>query len=469
MIFGISLIIAVALTIALQKPLKKYPVPFYIITLGLCILVNLVSFETAPAWVSSYILDLFRRGALGTALFVVVMYAGAFKNGSKCMKILMPIRGQLSIIASILCLCHNVFYGKTYFIAMATHPAGLPVHQLIAGILSILMILIMVPLFIMSFRTIRRKMKGKTWKKIQRLAYGYYAMLYIHICILLVPHAWNGQIQYAISITIYSLIYGVYAVMRFNKTKFAGKIKKPAMIFCAFVTIAITAAAWIGCGQAMRREAQEEAAFMKNAENSGEDQETEAMVMHDGSYIGSGTGYNGAVEVTVVVRDGKIAEIILGDNKEDAQYLNEAVKLFDDVLEQQTWKVDSISGATSSSVGLKSAIKKAVMASYETGDDNGQDSNGNQTSIIYKDGTYTGNGAGYGGKVVMEVDIQGGKITGIRLGDNKEDKPYVDKAIVILDDMLEQQTYDVDTISGATSTSEAMITGVRRALLEAQK
>ncbi len=90
-----------------------------------------------------------------------------------------------------------------------------------------------------------------------------------------------------------------------------------------------------------------------------------AGVLHDGTFSGSGTGYAGPVEVSIVVEGGVITEIKLGDNNEDAPYLSDAVKLFDDVLEQQTYAVDSVTGATSSSVGLKSAIKKAMAQSME--------------------------------------------------------------------------------------------------------
>ena len=50
------------------------------------------------------------------------MYTGALKNGSKLMKILMPIRAELSIIASILTLAHNIIFGKYHFVTLFTAP-----------------------------------------------------------------------------------------------------------------------------------------------------------------------------------------------------------------------------------------------------------------------------------------------------------------------------------------------------------
>lgn len=41
--------------------------------------------------------------------------------------------------------------------------------------------------------------------------------------------------------------------------------------------------------------------------------------------------------------------------------------------------------------------------------------------------------------------------------------------MAVIDTILKEQTYEVDAVSGATSTSEGIITGVRRALKEAEK
>lgn len=48
-------------------------------------------------------------------MFVVVMYTGALPKGNKLIAPLMKIRGELSITAAILVLCHNFTYGITYF------------------------------------------------------------------------------------------------------------------------------------------------------------------------------------------------------------------------------------------------------------------------------------------------------------------------------------------------------------------
>ena len=61
------------------------------------------------------LLGIFAKGSLGTAFFVLVMYAGAMKNTWKATKTLMKIRGELSIMGCVLVLCHNCTYGRTIF------------------------------------------------------------------------------------------------------------------------------------------------------------------------------------------------------------------------------------------------------------------------------------------------------------------------------------------------------------------
>lgn len=450
MVFILSLAVASALTALIHKPLKKHPVPFYIAAAVFCTLLAALESLNVPDWVDKYVLDMFRRGTLGTAFFVIVMYIAVLKKGSKLMRVLMPIRGELSILATILCLCHNVFFGRTYFVAMFTDAARLPLNQLIAGILSILMLCIMLPLFILSFPRVRRKLSAKRWKRIQRFAYGYYGMLYIHIVVLTLPLALRGMIKYAISLTAYSLVFGAYGVLRLQKAKLSKPIKIPIQFICGALAAAVTVLSWGGVVQSTQQD---------------KPITTEAGLI-DGTYSATGTGYNGPVEVIVVIEDGQITQITLGENNEDGPYLDQAVALFDDVLEQQTYKVDSVSGATVSSVALKSAIKKAITDASSGGSEGPADKE--KEEITYTDGTYTGTGAGYGGKVIVEVDIKNGTIDAIRLVDHKEDRAYLDKAMQVIDDIIATQSVEVDTVSGATLSSDGIITAVRRAIHQAE-
>ena len=83
----------------------------------------------------------------------------------------------------------------------------------------------------------------------------------------------------------------------------------------------------------------------------------------------------------------------------------------------------------------------------------------------YKDGTYEGSALGFGDTIMVQVTIQGGKMTDISVLDaSGEDKPYYNQSLPVLDKMLSSQSTEVDTISGATLTSEGLIDAVADAL-----
>ena len=138
----------------------------------------------------------------------------------------MPIRAELSIIASILTLGHNIIYGKTYFVLLFTKPGIIKTNVLIAAIISLILILIMVPLMITSFPKVRRKIQQKKWKKLQKTAYLFYGRIYIHIMLLMMPAALGGNKKYIINVLVYSIVFLGYAVMRIRKALLKSKLSK---------------------------------------------------------------------------------------------------------------------------------------------------------------------------------------------------------------------------------------------------
>lgn len=221
MVFVIALAIAWVFALTCGSVLKKHAGAFYIgsavLAAGSAVCAYAGITAGFPVWFSTWVWPIVARGALGTALFVVVMMTGAFANGSAAIKKLMPIRGELSIIASILTLGHNVTYGKTYFVMLFTRPEMLYGTQLAACLTSVIMICIMIPLFITSFKAVRRKMSPKKWKKLQRAAYVFYVLIYVHIMLLSVPMYMRGITSYMANIVVYTAVFGVYGVMRVHK------------------------------------------------------------------------------------------------------------------------------------------------------------------------------------------------------------------------------------------------------------
>lgn len=225
MAFLISLALALILVFACSGALKKHPAPFYYAAAAVALVVIVCALADVPLspFVKAWVWPVIARGALAGALFVLVMVAGAFPNGSAGAKRLMPIRGQLSILACILTLAHNIAYGKTYFKMLFFEPGRLPLTQQLASVCSIVMIVIMLPLFVTSFPAVRRKMDGKRWKKLQRFAYLFYVLLCAHILLLTIPYAISGRSGYRLTVFVYTAIFVTYAVCRVQKAFAADK------------------------------------------------------------------------------------------------------------------------------------------------------------------------------------------------------------------------------------------------------
>lgn len=81
----------------------------------------------------------------------------------------------------------------------------------------------------------------------------------------------------------------------------------------------------------------------------------------DGVYSGEAEGFGGPISLEVTITDGRIADIqILSAEGEDGAYFSMAENMIPTVLERQSPEVDTISGATFSSNGIRNAMKQAL-------------------------------------------------------------------------------------------------------------
>ncbi|WP_302338201.1 FMN-binding protein [uncultured Ruminococcus sp.] len=100
----------------------------------------------------------------------------------------------------------------------------------------------------------------------------------------------------------------------------------------------------------------------------------------------------------------------------------------------------------------------------------GQPEEADGADSLYADGTYTGEAQGYGGTVAVELTVENGKITDLTITSaEKEDTAYLDAASAVIDSILEQQSTDVDTVSGATFSSNGILHAAEDALRKAEK
>ena len=86
----------------------------------------------------------------------------------------------------------------------------------------------------------------------------------------------------------------------------------------------------------------------------------------------------------------------------------------------------------------------------------------------YTAGTYTGTGKGNNGDVTVEVVFTADAIKSVTVKDNSETAGISDPAIEqIPSEIVDQQSLAVDTVSGATHTSDAIIEAVSDCVTQA--
>ncbi len=99
-----------------------------------------------------------------------------------------------------------------------------------------------------------------------------------------------------------------------------------------------------------------------------------------------------------------------------------------------------------------------------------QSQTADQTESGLTDGTYTGHGTGFGGDITVEVVIADGRITSCVIKSAEDETPeYLDAASALVDSVTEAQSADVDTVSGATLSSNGILEAVRDCLTQAGK
>lgn len=86
------------------------------------------------------------------------------------------------------------------------------------------------------------------------------------------------------------------------------------------------------------------------------------------------------------------------------------------------------------------------------------------TSLAWTDGVYVGTAKGHNGPVTLEVTVEGGKIVDIKVLEHKETPFLSDAGFAVINAIIEKQSTDVNTVTGATYTSKAVIEAVKNAL-----
>lgn len=197
------------------KPLiKKHAIIFYVLALFLDVFFVVDQWVSLPKWLSDFVFICIQKCTLSLAIFIIVMYIGIFRKGSKPRTYLMPIRKELSIMACFLALGHMTIYVSSYASRMLGNFASLDLNIAVSLIISLLLFILLLTLGVTSFDLVKKHMSTKNWKRVQKLSYLFFMLVYLHVLLFLLPSAFQGGQAAQISVVIYSAIFIFYAGAR---------------------------------------------------------------------------------------------------------------------------------------------------------------------------------------------------------------------------------------------------------------
>ncbi len=448
MLFLIALIIAAFVAFCLDKPLKKCPAAFYI-TAAVLTIASIVILQSdiriTSRFVRDYVLGIFSRGAMGTAFWALVMWAGAFPNGSAPIKKLMPIRGELSITAAILTFSHIITYGMQYITNLINGRTGS--DFVITSIVCLVMVLIMTPLTVMSVKKIRKKMNAKTWKKIQRLAYIFYALIYVHILVLFLPKAQKGREGYFLNIIVYSAVFVGYAVMRIRKYYLANKKPEKKLVPNAISACAFALpVAFVGI-------------FAHNTDVKPSEPSIVAEEKAGTFTFSPETTAVTGTAVTTAKDSKKSSETTAVTDKSEKTTTTEAVTTAE--KKEKTEKSDS--------KGEEHEEEHNSEEPAQEQNEEAQPANEPEVTYKYRNGEYEAEAEGYAGKVHVKLSIENDSITSISAWADDDDPEYFNDAMnTVIPQIGAKVSADgIDACSGATYSSNGIIDAARKALEQA--
>lgn len=211
--FLVILACVCALAYALRKQIRAYPWAFYCLAVALDVLLFADVAFSLPRELRLPISVLMHKGGLGVAMFVLVMWIGVFPRGGVLSRAFRPIRAELSIMACLLIAGHMAVYASSYipYIAKGVLPQS---NVFAAIVIAFVLLLLVLVLGITSLRAVKRRMKARTWKRVQNFAYLFYGLVLVHLALMLGPAALSGSRVAQESVVVYAIVFGGYIVAR---------------------------------------------------------------------------------------------------------------------------------------------------------------------------------------------------------------------------------------------------------------
>lgn len=408
--FLIALVLVIFFCVYFQNALKTSTVFFYIIAAMISGTEIVAKLFSLPDFVGDLFYPMFANGIISMALFTVVMYSSAVKDGSKFQRLVYPIRGELSIIASILAIGHNFSVGITSLDLLKTWAGMTSKFSGLIIFLSFLSIFIMILLLTSSFKMVKQKIDKKVWLKIQKLSYVLYTLINVQILFVSIPLAFENQSHYVINSIVYTTSFVVYATLRLTKA-----FKQTSKTYYIYIlALAYTLVAGI--------------IFLSWKFH---------IPIDPNVTIGSSARPN--TTQTETVEEPEQEPVIQG---EVVEYDLDEDEVTEDELDYEE---------------VQDEVSDEEVVELLKGD-----------FARYEDGTYTGYGQGEAGLITISITIENRQLTDVEIIAHSDTPSRIIGTFELMDSMVETQSLDVDVITGATYSSNGVIDAVRDALTTAK-
>ena len=469
MILLISLALVEVFLLLCAKPFRKFPGLFY----GAAALVSVVVtglYWAAPDGISPAMLNNFPLwlGAFGTACFIEVMVVGALPNGHPLMKRNMPVRGELSIFACLLTLGQNLSYGKNYFTPGYLFTGPISATKAAAWA-SVVMIILMLVLTVTSIKAVRRKFSAKRWKALQRWAYLFYGLIYIHVLLMNVPGFLKGRTRCGWTLLAYSVVFLSYGICRVRKAflvrggrsaKLTGTSQLAAAGIGAMLSLILVAGLYLSIPKiaSVPVVPQGPETISQNSEKYADNRQLEAESESEPEPTPE-KEQEPEQEITPVTDTSELddppAEDIVPEPEQETVETSEPISVpaAEPVIEPEH----------------EPEPEPEMPSTQEPEAEVSAPEPEPEPVLKYQNGTFTGSGEGYYGKVTVSVTISDDVITSISIDSYIDDDDYFgDAQSGVVSAILSTQSPDVSAVSGATYSSKGIMAAVRDALAQAE-
>lgn len=218
-----ALVLVCLFFLPLARHIRRYPVVFYVLFL-LCSAATF--FQPLPVGVAANtVVQLFASCYTGVAIYLVVMFAGALPKRWEVTKRFLSIRSEMSIIGGFVICAHSlkvlamVPLSFSWYWGLIWAEGAIPMMIACGVVGPVLLVCFLIP-WVTSFRFVRRRMSHATWKKAQKLAYPFMALLVLQGFFLAVGHAsyvgagGPGFAAYTATAMTYLVIGAVYLMLK---------------------------------------------------------------------------------------------------------------------------------------------------------------------------------------------------------------------------------------------------------------